>query len=209
MILHRMTENLTEFAPMVRRDGRGVQLYLNGVTCAVDVMPGFLVRTADSVLGQEHGWIESSPQRHDALFFQANAGCGAKFPSISQFIKIWRFAGFPPLEISGLYVDVMLATSDMASGIKSYGQCLSDFFNALVEQKIRGLADPAGGGAIIASRSSDALERVFDAAKAASAYAQAALEAQAHGDNAEANRRWEAIFKRGISRRRQLQSSTG
>jgi hypothetical protein len=213
MIIHRMTQNLTEFAPAVRRDGRGIELYFNGATCTVDVLPGFLVRAADqypvySVPGEDNQWIEWSPEWHNALFYQANAGCGAKLRSISQLIKIWRFAGSPPLGISGLYVDMMLATSDIASGIKSYGQCLSDFFQALVEQELRGLSDPVGAsGVILASPSSEARERLYDAAKTAVAHAQAALDAQAHGDNAKANRYWEAIFKRRISRRRQIQYS--
>jgi hypothetical protein len=214
-IIHRMTEKLTEFAPAVRRDGRGVELYFNGVTCAVDVVPGFLVRAADdypiySMPGEDHEWIESGPEWHNARFSQANAGCGAKLRSISQLIKIWRFAGSPPLGISGLYVDMMLATSDIASGIKSYGQCLNDFFKELVQREIRGLSDPAGtSGVIVASPSSEARERLYEAAKAAAEHAQAALEAQAHGDNAEANHHWEAIFKRRISHTRQFQYSIG
>ncbi len=51
-IIHRITEHLTEFAPAVRRDGRGIELYFKGVTCAVDVVPGFLVRAADQ--GSSH-----------------------------------------------------------------------------------------------------------------------------------------------------------
>ena len=99
---------------------------------------------------------------------------------------------------------MMLATSDIASGVKSYGQCLSDFFKALVERELGGLTDPADvSGVIVASSSHAALERLYDAAKAAGAYAQAALNAQLRGDNAEANRHWEMIFRRRISRRHQ------
>jgi hypothetical protein len=159
-----------------------------------------------SVPGEDNQWIEASPERHSALISHANARGGAKLRSIAQLIKIWQFAGSPPFEISGLYVDMMLATSDIASGIKSYGQCLSDFFEELVQRDIRGLPDPTGvSGLIVASPSNDALERLYDAAKAATERAQAALDAQARGDNAEANRHWEAIFKRRISRRHQIQ----
>ena len=214
-IIHRMMEYLGEFAPAISQDGRGVELYFNGVTCAVDVVPGFLVRAVDqypvySLPGEENQWIEASPEWHSALFSHANARSGAKLRSISQLVKIWQFAGSPPLGISGLYLDMMLATSDIAAGIKSYGQCLSDFFKELVRQEIRALPDPAGAsGVIVASPSSDACERVYDAAKAAIEHAQAALDAQTHGDNAEANRHWEVIFKRRISRRRQIHYSLG
>lgn len=33
----------------------------------------------------------------------------------------------PPFEILSSYADMMLATSDIASGVKSYGHSLSDF----------------------------------------------------------------------------------
>jgi hypothetical protein len=41
--------------------------------------------------------------------------CGGKVQAISQLIKIWRFAGSPPVGVSSLYVDMMLASSDIAS----------------------------------------------------------------------------------------------
>jgi hypothetical protein len=53
-------------------------------------------------------------------------------------------------------------------GVKSYGQSLSDFFRALVERELQGLSDPAGvSGVIAASSSNAALDRLYDAAKAA------------------------------------------
>jgi hypothetical protein len=47
-----------------------------------------------------------------------------------------------------------------ASGVKSYGQSLSDFFKALVERELRGLSDPAGvSGVIVAGSSNAALDQ--------------------------------------------------
>jgi hypothetical protein len=115
--------------------------------------------------------------------------------AISRLVKAWRFAGCRPLEISSLYVDMMLATSDIALGVKSCGQSLGEFFEALVERELRGVSDPAGvSGVIVASSSNVALERLYDAAKAAAAHAQAALDAQLRGDNDEANHQWERIL---------------
>jgi hypothetical protein len=208
-IIHRMIESMMQLglALEVRRDGRGVALNFRRGTFAVDVMPGFLVRVSDShpvylVPGDDNRWIEVTPERHNAFFSRSNAECGAKLQAISRLVRAWRFACCPPLEISSLYVDMMLATSDIASGVKSYGQSLSDFFKALVERELRALSDPAGvSGVIVASSSNAALDRLYDAAKAAAAHAQAALDAQLRGDNAEANHQWETIFRRRISRR--------
>ena len=56
--------------------------------------------------------------------------------------------------ISSLYIDMMLATSGIASGDESYGDCLSEFFNVLVRQEVHGLSDPAGGSGVILASSS-------------------------------------------------------
>ena len=120
-----MTENLTAFAPVVRRDGCGVQLYFNGITCAVDVVPGFLVRTVDhypvySLRGEDHGWLESSPQQHNALFSQASGRCGEKLRSISQLIKLWRFAGSPPFAIACIAHD---CRESLERGVRAPVRC--------------------------------------------------------------------------------------
>jgi len=209
-IIDRMTENLLhlQLAPEVRRDGRGIELYIKGFTFAVDLMPGFAVRSSDgypvySLPGDDNQWIAASPERHNALFSYANARCGAKLRAISHLVKIWRIAGSPPFGISSLHVDMMLATSDIASGIKSYGQCRNDFFKELLQREIRDLSDPAcTSSAIVATPSSDARQRLYEAARVATEHARAALDAHARGAYAEANCQWEAIFKRRISRRR-------
>lgn len=210
-IVHRMSESMTQLrlAPEIRPDSRGVALDFKRSTFSVDVVPGFLMRISDShpvylMPGEDNRWIEAAPEWHNTLFSRSNAKCGAKLQAISRLVKAWRFAGCPPFEISSLYVDMMLATSDIASGVKSYGQSLSDFFTALVERELRGLSDPAGvSGVIVASSSNAALERLYEAAKAAAAHAQAAFDAQLRGDNAEANHQWETIFRRRITRRHQ------
>jgi hypothetical protein len=56
-------------------------------------------------------------------------------------------------------------------------------------------------GVIDANPSNAALERLNDMARIAAEHAHAALNAQARGDNAEANRQWADIFRRNISRR--------
>jgi len=134
-IIHRMTESLTRprFSPEVRRDGRGVERYSKGISFAVDVLPGFVVRMSDhypvySMPGEGNRWIEAIPEHHNTLLSHSNARCGGKLQAISQLVKLWQFAGSHPFGISSLYVDMMLASSDIASWVKSYGQCVNEFF---------------------------------------------------------------------------------
>jgi hypothetical protein len=94
---------------------------------------------------------------------------------------------------------MMLATSGIASGVKSYGDCLNEFFNELIRREVHGLSDPPGrSGVILASSSIGARERLCDSVKAAADQAQAALDAQTRGENASARRQWKALFKRGL-----------
>ena len=208
-VIDRMTEHMdylpSALAADLRCDRCGVEVYFKGTNFALDVIPGFMVGTADqhpvySILGQGYRWIETSPERHNALFSNSNARSNAKLRAVSQLIKVWRYAHSPPLGISGLYVDMLLATSDVGTGVKSYGQCMKDFFSELVRERLTCLKDPAGLSDVIApSPSKGAFERLYDAAKIAARHAQAALDAQARGTYSEANCEWDAIFKHRLS----------
>jgi hypothetical protein len=205
MIIQRMAQDLGDphCTAGVRRDGRAVALSFAGVTHTLDVLPGVSLRRSNhypvySVPGTDCRWIDVSPQCHDALFSQANLRSGGKLRAISRLIKTWGVA-VAPGGISSLYIDMMLATSGIASGIKSYGDCLNEFFNMLVRREVHGLSDPAGGsGVILANSSIEARERLCDSVKAAAAQAQAALDAQTRGENASARRQWKALFKRRL-----------
>jgi hypothetical protein len=209
-VVGRMTEHMEDLpsalAAEVRCDRGGVKVHFKGTGFALDVIPGFMVGTADqypvySILGQGYRWIETSPERHNALFSNSNARCNAKLRAISQLVKVWRYAHAPPLGISGLYVDMLLATSDLGTGVKSYGQCMKDFFNELVRDGMTCLKDPASWSDVIAPSPSKAtFERLYDAAQIAARHAQAALDAQARGMYSEANCEWETIFKQRLSR---------
>jgi hypothetical protein len=211
-IIDRVSDNVgyrqLALAPRVRRDERGVELHFHGATFPVDVIPAYILRLSDQypvylMPGEDNQWIETSPERHNALFSIGNAACGAKLRALSQLIKAWRFAHSPPLQLSGLYVDMLLTTSNIASGVKSYGQCMGEFLGEFARQETRSLPDPAGvSGVIVASPSIDELERVRDSAMIAAEHARAALAAQACGDFSGANSEWEAIFKRRLAPRR-------
>jgi hypothetical protein len=119
----------------------------------LNVLPAFSMRRSKhypvySVPGPDLRWVDVSPQRHDAFFSQANLRSGGKLRAISRLIKTWGVVVAPPGGISSLYIDMMLATSGIASGVKSYGDCLNEFFNLLVRREVQDLPDPASACAI-------------------------------------------------------------
>jgi len=116
-IVQRMAENLSDArcTPCIRRDCRAVELHFKGT--------------------------KRAPEWHNMLFAAADARCGKKLCTISQLLKVWRYAGSSQHGISGFYMDMILATSDIGSGVKSYGQCVNDFFKELIGRELRGPLD--------------------------------------------------------------------
>jgi hypothetical protein len=206
MIIERLAQELGDqnYTADIRRDGRAVTLSFAGVIHTVDVTPGFKIQRSIrypvySVPGADLGWADVSPRCHDALFAQADLQSGGKLRALSRLIKTWGVVVVPPGGLSSWYIDMLLATSGIASGVKSYGDCLNEFFNVLVRRDVHGLSDPAGGSTVIPSSSSPAARaRLYDSVKAAATQAQAALDAQARGENASARRQWKALFKRRL-----------
>jgi hypothetical protein len=122
--------------------------------------------------------------------------------ALSQLIKVWRFAYAPPLFISSFYLDALLATSQVGVGVKSYGQCMNEFFDELIRRELQPLSDPAGiSEGILAGPASEDIRRARAAAKTAVENARAALAAQARGAFHDANAAWEAIFGRRLAPR--------
>jgi hypothetical protein len=206
MIIERMAQELGDqhCTADIRRDGRAVTLTFAGIIHTIDVMPGFSTQRSNhfsmySVPGPDLGWADVCPRGQDALFSQANLQSGGKLRAISRLIKTWGVVVAPPGGFSSLYIDMMLATSGIASGVKTYGDCLNEFFNVLLCRDVHDLSDPVGRATIIPPSSSAAARvRLHDSVKAAAAQARAALDAQSRGDYACARRQWKVLFKRRV-----------
>lgn len=203
LIIQRLAEVLSHLAstPSIRSDGRMVLLDFGGINPTIKVLPGFFRRRSHhypvfSIPNENHRWMETSPGWHNAFFSQAHMRSGGKLRVISRLIKAWGFAHTPLVGVSGLYVDMLLATSADVSVGKSYGECLLDFFRELVERDLRSLPDPAGlSRSIVASAS---IDRLYAATKTACAQTESAMIAQECGNIVAAKRQWRALFKRRI-----------
>jgi hypothetical protein len=206
MILQRIAQDLVgeRGTASVRQDGRTVVLSFTAVTHTVNLLPGFLVLRSSPypiyrVPGRDHRWVKVRPQHHDSLFSEADVRSGGKLRALSRLIKAWGVVLAPSCGISSLYIDMMLVNTGIASGAKSYGDCLTEFFNVLVRRELRGISDPAGGsGVIVAAPLNGAHEYLCDSARAAANLARAALDAQGRGENVSARQHWKALFRRRL-----------
>lgn len=188
----------------VRRDGQAVVLNFKGGAHSVDVVPGFFRRFDRGrpvylIPDSDGDWLETSPEQHNRFFQRADERSGGKLRRVSQLIKGWRFARVPPYALSSFYTDLLLATTDIASGAKTYSECLRDFFRELVRREVRGLQDPIGiARLVVASASEPALDRLYSAAVAARDRANEAVYAESRSDSTEARRLWGLIFRAAI-----------
>jgi hypothetical protein len=202
--MRRIADDLRDryTATSIRRDAQAVVLQFSGGKHAVDLVPGIFERFEAGapvfrIPGDAGEWIETSPARHQRLFQVSNAKSGGKLRLVSQLIKGWRFGRIPPYALSSFYTDMLLAATDVATGIKSYGECLYAFFSEMAGREGRGLRDPAGSAGVISAASTmSARDRLVEAAIAARDRARKALQAEARGAFAEANRQWGIIFNR-------------
>lgn len=188
----------------VRKDGQSVVLHFSGGTQRVDVVPGIFLQMNERrpmylIPGNLDEWIPTSPESHDIVFRKANVRSGGKLGNLARLIKAWKFARETKIPIASFYTDMLLSHTDLAAGVKSYGQCLYDFFNVLVKREIRGLRDPAGvAGIVTASAHQGHIDRLLNAAQFAREHAYSALRAEDAGRLIEASRQWSLVFNRVV-----------
>ncbi len=188
----------------IRCDGQAVVLAFQGGAHAVDLVPGIFLEMHESrplyaIPGTADKWIRTSPETHDRIFKNANFRTGGKLGKLSKLVKAWRYGRTPAIALSSFYVDLLLATTDIATGVKSYSACLTDFFREILRREARGLRDPAAiGGVIQPVGSENARHRLQDAASYALDHAEAALTAERRRKYSEAVRQWEIVFNQAV-----------
>jgi len=186
----------------IRKDGQAAALAFGSTRQSLDVVPAVFSRFDKG--GQRPvylipdgagGWFETSPQVHDRYFAAAQLASGNKLRKVSQLIKAWKHARAVSLPIRSFYTDMVLATSGVCVGAKTYGQCLHDFFAVLSRGACGYLLDPCGiAGKIAATDTEVQRQALVTSVEYACSHAAAALTAQARNDIQESNRQWNLVF---------------
>jgi hypothetical protein len=188
----------------IRTDGQAVVLYFSGGSQSVDLVPGVFEgmngnRPMYLIPGNAEEWISTSPETHDLIFKNADERSGGKLKRVARLLKAWKHGRQTPVPLPSFYTDILLATTDVASGVKTYGQCLRDFFSELVQRQGRGLRDPGKvAGIITASTYSGQRDAIVNAARYAREHADRAMYAERIRDSGEAVRQWGIVFNRDL-----------
>lgn len=201
-VLDRVVADLRERYPKtsVRRDVLAAALDFGSSKQSLDVVPAIFHSFAAGrpvyiIPDGEGGWLKTSPAVHDRLFSQAHVRSGNKLCRVSQIIKWWKFGRQQPIPISSFYTDIFLADNEICVGVKTYGQCLRDFFGHLVASGCGDLLDPCGvAGQISPTKTSAQADTLKQAAAYAYFHARSAIDAEQRRQFEEANRQWDLVF---------------
>jgi predicted nucleotidyltransferase len=183
----------------IRRDGQAAVIAFAASGQSLDVVPAmfrkfdrFPVFDIPNGLGD---WRQTSPETHDRYFQDADKRSGGKLRRVAQLMKWWKHSRTDPFPLASFYTDLLLASSGVCSGIKSYSRCVCDAFALLRERDCRALQDPCGVAGLVRSCETDGQRQTLNnAVEYAWEHACCALSAEIRGDSPEANRQWGIVF---------------
>lgn len=184
----------------IGRDGQAVVVAFAAGQQSLDVVPAFFqrfdsMRPVYLIPDGAGGWFETGPQIHDRYFAVADLKSGGKLKKLSQLIKWWKYSRAKPIPILTFHLDMLLANSSIAVGVKPYTHCVYQAFKLLADRECRGLRDPCQiAGTIYAAQTTPQWEILNDSVKYALEHSTAALAAEAVRDFSEANRQWNIVF---------------
>lgn len=141
------------------------------------------------------GWIETSPEAHDAYIEEADRMSGHKLKNVARLFKFWRFSRAQPVYLSSFHTELLLADSEICTGIKTYGQCLLELMKLLSKRECRALQDPLGiSGWVYAGRTLPQIENALGMLELAIRHGEKAQEAARIGKHQQAIHQWNITF---------------
>lgn len=184
------------------RDGQAITVRFRDGQYSVDVVPaGFWAIENNSpvylIPDGTGNWMKTSPRTHNAYIAGANLRSANKLKYVAQLAKHWRFSRGLPL--NSFHVEMLIATTRICDGAKTYAQCMTDLLDTLRDRACRGLQDPKRIAGLLPAANTDAkLDKLFAAVDYSAKHARAALRAEEQGATAEAIRQWNIVFNDGF-----------
>lgn len=186
----------------VARDGQAIVVDFGDGSHPVDVVPaiwksqtGFNNYPVYLIPNGSGDWMPTSPTGHNRFIQGADARSGGKLTYAAQIAKYWCATRAAPVPLSGFHVELLLASSGLCDGPRSYSSITRDLFALLARRSCAALNDPVGVSGRIAAASSDAKrDSVQRSVHDALDHADRAVHAESVGDDREALRQWNIVF---------------
>lgn len=187
-------------ATEVRKDGQAIVLHFAKGDDPVDVVPAIFHQFRNKhpvywIPDGGGGWLETAPEVHGRYLQLANQNSGGKLRKLTQFIKHWKNQRTNSAALSSIYIELLMASNNIAVGPKSYALCLYEVFSLLLENECRGFQDPVGvAGILRACQTKPQWASLVDAVSYAHDHAGRAIIAESKGNVREASRQWGIVF---------------
>src|ERR1039458_1087764 len=168
---------------------------------SVDVVPAIFDQIVNGrsqylIPDGDGGWMPTSPEKHNLYIHNANERSGGKVKRVAQIMKFWRQCSSTRFAMSSYHIEILLASSGICNGVKSYAACVTDALRNLAERECRALQAPADiSGLIPLVKTETQLEDAVASVKYARDHAKEACVADYAGDTEEAWRQWNIVFQ--------------
>lgn len=140
-------------------------------------------------------WMQTSPELHTKYIEEADGKSGGKLRRTAQLMKFWRACRTPMVPLSSFHIEMLLASSRICEGAKSYADCVTELLQLLAQRECQAFRDPLQiTGNIGATRSFQQRETALRSIVYSRDQAKDALYAERHGNAQEAKRRWDTVF---------------
>jgi|GEM_PF-768054 len=185
---------------VVRKDKQAIVINFGRGQNSMDVVPGIFkgfdnkhpVYWIPDGIGN---WIETSPEAHNSFIREENIRSGQKLTKVAQLIRYWKHCRSTSIPISSFYVDLLLASSGVCIGVKSYPEIMCQFFKLMADRGCRGLRDPLGiSGVIYAVQTDNQAKVLVSAIENSLEHARKAILADNSKRFVEANNQWSIVF---------------
>lgn len=184
----------------VVKDGQAIRVQLGDES--VDVVPAIYHGTAPrsghpvyEIPDGHEGWMKTSPDAHSKYLRDADERAGGKLKEATRGIKKFRDRTTAGVPIKSLYIEMALADSGAAEGIKPYTHVVRDALANLRNRRLAPIPDPTETGDLIYAAPTEAKrEAALAAVTRAAERATRSVEAEERGNTTEARRLWGLVF---------------
>lgn len=185
---------------VTRKDGQALVVHFSdGRT--IDVVPGSFdgmstqrpSRPTYTIPRGAESWRKASPDGHNLYLQKASDAARGKLRGAAKILKFWRTRR--GLALQSFYVEMLLATTEVSVGARSYATVFALALRALHRCECRSVIDPVGISPRIAAATTEVLRReLFDAVRSSLGWARRAIVAEGEGRLSEAYDYWDHVF---------------
>src|SRR5204863_82682 len=109
---------------------------------SVDVVPAVFDQMVNGrpqylIPDGEGWWMPTSPERHNLYISSANERSFGKQKRVAQLIKFWRLCSSTRFALSSFHIEMLLASSKICNGPKTYAACMTEVLRNLAERECR------------------------------------------------------------------------